>query len=137
MSELHVRAILAGVLFGAWPLLMNKSGLSGNISSTVFAFGALAIVLPFGIYEFQHVGRGTQVGWALVTSACIMGGLGLLAFNGMLAKADPKTIGSLFVFMIVVQVATPALYQVFMDGGLTIRKTAGFVAAILAALLLV
>lgn len=137
MNELHVRAILAGILFGAWPLLMNKSGLSGNISSAVFAFGALAIVLPFGIYEFQHVGKSLSIGWALVTTACILGGLGLLAFNGMLAKADPKTVGSLFVLTVVVQVATPALYQVFMDGGLTVRKTTGFMAAILAALLLV
>ena len=135
MSELHLRAVLAGVFFGIWPLLMNRSGLTGNVSSAVFALGALIVVSPFALYEFSGV--TTSVVWTMVVGACIFGGLGLLAFNGMLSKATPETVGSLFVVMIVVQVATPALYQVINGGGLTVSKAIGFAAAILAALLLV
>jgi hypothetical protein len=115
---------------------MNRSGLSGNVSSAVFAFGALMIVLPFGIYEMRNVGREVNVIWPFVFAACVLGGLGLLSFNGMLAKADPMTVGSMLVLMMVVQVATPALYQTYMEGGLSASRAIGFAAAFLAAILL-
>lgn len=73
----------------------------------------------------------------MVTGACVAGGLGLLAFNGMLSRATPQTVGSLFVLMLVVQIATPALYQVINSGEVTVSKAVGFAAAILAAFLLV
>lgn len=134
MTELHIRAILAGVFFGIWPLLMNRSGLTGNISSAVFALGVLIVVLPFALYEFSNV--TISVSWTMVISACVFGGFGMLAFNGMLSRATPKTVGSLFVLMLVVQIAIPALYQIVSGGGLTISKSIGFAAAILAAFLL-
>lgn len=134
MNELHVRALLAGLFFGLWPLLMNKSGLSGNVSALAFTVGVLVIVSPFALYELR--GTTTSVAWMMVVGACFAGAFGLLAFNGMLAKASPQTVGSLFVMMLVVQIATPALYQVMNDGGLTTTKAVGFAAAILAAFLL-
>src|SRR3989344_8684098 len=135
MNELHFRAILAGVFFGIWPLLMTRSGLTGNVSSAVFAIGVLIVVSPFALYEFS--GATIGIVWMMVVGACIFGGLGLLAFNGMLSKATPETVGSLLIVTTVVQVAIPALYQVINGGGLTVSKTIGFAAAILAAFLLV
>ena len=135
MSELHQRAVLAGVFFGIWPLLMTRSGLTGNVSSAVFAIGVLIVVSPFALYEFS--GATIGIVWMMVVGACIFGGLGLLAFNGMLSKATPETVGSLLIVTTVVQVAIPALYQVINGGGLTVSKTIGFAAAILAAFLLV
>ena len=135
MNELHLRAVLAGVFFGAWPLLMNRSGLTGNVSAAVFALGALIVVSPFAFYEFS--GGAVSVVWTMAIGACILGGLGLLSFNGMLSKATPETIGSLFVLTTVVQIAIPALYQVINSGGLTVSKAIGFAGAILVAFLLV
>ncbi len=134
MTDLHIRAILAGALFGIWPLLMNKSGLSGNVSSAAFCLGALAIVSPFALYGLR--GPTLSIVWSMLIGACICGGLGLLAFNGMLSKATPKQVGNLFVLMIVVQVAIPALYQIYNDGGLAPRKALGFLSAIVTVLLL-
>lgn len=134
MNELHVRALLAGLFFGMWPLFMNRSGLSGNISALAFTVGVLVIVSPFALYELRST--STDVTWMMVVVACVAGAFGLLAFNGMLAKASSQTVGSLFVMMLVVQIATPALYQVVNDGGFTTTKAVGFAAAILAAFLL-
>lgn len=134
MNELYLKAVLAGVFFGVWPLLMNRSGLTGNISAAAFALGALIVVSPFAIHEFR--GAAINVVWTMLVGACIFGGLGLLAFNGMLSKATPQAVGSLFVLVLVVQIAIPALYQIVSDGGLTISKCVGFAAAILAAYLL-
>lgn len=134
MNELQIKAILAGVCFGVWPLLMNRSGLSGNVSSAVFALGALIVVSPFALCELNSI--SANVIWTMAVGACVFGGIGLLLFNGMLSKATPEKVSSLFLLMIMVQIATPALYQIVQDGGLTTSKGVGFAAAILAAFLL-
>lgn len=113
---------------------MCLRGLTGNVSSAVFALGVLFIVSPFALYEVRNM--TANVAWTMAVGACVFGGLGLLAFTGMLAKTTPQTVGSLFVLMSVVQIATPALYQVINDGGLTVYKTIGFLAAIIAAIML-
>lgn len=134
MNELHVKAVLAGLFFGIWPLLMNRSGLTGNISSAVFALGVLVIVSPFAVYDFYTTELNTV--WMFAVGACVFGGLGLLNFTGMLSKATSQTVGSLFVIMLLVQMATPALYQVLQDGELTVSKAIGLAAAVLAVFLL-
>jgi len=46
-------------------------------------------------------------------------------------------VSTLFVLMIVVQTAVPAVYQVIMNGGLSLTKGLGFALAAIAAVLLV
>lgn len=41
MNELQLRAVIAGVLFAVWPLVMNRSGVSGNLASGAFALCVL------------------------------------------------------------------------------------------------
>ena len=135
MNGLQINAIIAGVFFGVWPLLMSRSGLTGNTSAAVFAFGALLIVLPFALYESRN--PPTNIVWVMAIGASIFGGLGLLAFNGMLQKANRETISSLLVLMMMAQIATPVIYQAVMGGGMTTIKALGFATAILAAFLLV
>lgn len=135
MDSLQVKAILAGIFFGAWPLLMNRSGLSGNVSSVMFCLLVLIGVTPFAIYS-----NGFTIptaNWTLVILAGFFGAIGLLSFNGMLASASPQNVGTLFVLMIVVQTAVPALYQTIMSGGFPpIDKACGYAAAAVAAYLL-
>ena len=124
------------MVFGIYPLLVSRSGLSGNISAAAFTLGALIVISPFALHEFFY-GAATSVAWIMLISGSLFSGFGILAFNGMLAEATPQYVASLFVLMLVVQIATPALYQVIMDGGLTASKGIGFAAAILAAYLLI
>src|SRR3989344_923669 len=100
MTELQIRAVLAGVFFGMWPLLMNRSGLTGNISAAVFSLGTFIVVLPFALRELG--GSSTTAAWTMAVGACISGGVGLLLFTGVLAKATPQTVGPLFILMMVV-----------------------------------
>ena len=134
MNDLQIKAMLAGLAFGIWPLVMNKSGLNGNVSSAAFTLVALAGVLPFALKSMGGSLAGAN--WILVIIAGLIGACGLLLFNGMLAGATPKNVGTLFVAMIVVQTAIPALYQVGNDGHLSVQKAVGFVAAFVAAVLL-
>ncbi len=134
MNELVFKMVVAGVLFGAWPILMSKSGLNGPTSAAVFSIIALSFILPVA---FQHGITLTGANWWYALAAGCCGGIGLLVFNSGLAKATPATVGQLFVVMIVVQTAIPAIYSVVMNGQLTLKTGAGFIAAVIAAILLV
>ncbi len=121
--------MIAGLLFGIWPLFMNRSGLSGHVSAACYSLMALAFVLPFALY-----GNGftiPQANWNMVLAAGIIGAAGLLCFNSVLAGALPKEVGALFLCMIISQATVPATYQVIMDKHLSSDKAVGFILAAL------
>ena len=110
------------------------------MASAAVVTGSLIIVLPFAFWKLDSISDSTSwttdISWKLVVIASIISGLALLLFNELLSKATPKNVGSLYVLMIVVQMVTPAIYQVVNDGGLSLSKAIGFAAAIIAAILL-
>lgn len=134
MKVLYLKAILAGLFFGIWPFFMNKSGLSGNVSSACFAALAFIGVLPFAIHSCGW--SIPTANWKMVILAGLFGAIGLLFFNGMLADASPQEIGNLFIVVVVAQIGVATLYQIFVNGYLSIEKMVGYVAAIVAVYLL-
>jgi hypothetical protein len=133
LESLEIKSVIAGILFGLWPLLMNRSGLSGNLITFVFAAVVLLCVLPFAASSLHDIGNAH---WVWAVGGGILGAIGLIAFNTVLSKATPQTVGTFFVLMIIVQTAIPAVYQGIMNGGLPFTKIAGFVFAGIAAFLL-
>jgi hypothetical protein len=112
---------------------MNRSGLSGNLGTFVFASVVLLCVLPFAAGSLQNLGKAH---WLFAIPAGIIGAFGLLFFNNVLSKATPQNVGILIVLMIIVQTVVPAVYQAIMSGGLPFTKIAGLVLAGAAFLLL-
>ena len=132
MLKLCLLSVIAGIFWGTWPLVMNRSGLSGNVSSAVFAGVAFLAVLPLAI-KSGWVAQSANLKLAVL--AGILGALGLIAFNRMLATASIDRVGMLFVIMILTQTAIPSVYQLTISG-FSASKAAGFIAAIIAAILL-
>lgn len=134
MNTLYVYSLLAGLFFGAWPLMMQRTGLQGNLSATVFAGVAFVVVglatLKSG-FEPLH-----SVNLPLAFAAGVVGAIGLLCFNNMLAGATRETVTNLFITAIVVQVVVPAAYNMAVTGDLSLRKLLGFAAALATAWLL-
>lgn len=134
MDNNVTKALLAGLFFGVWPLLMNRSGLGGNLSSLAFASIVTLCVAPFAL---KNVGDISGVSWAFVVGAGVMAAIGVLFFNGMLANATPQNVSTLFVVMIVAQAVVPAVYGIIMNGGkVSMIRLAGFTLAIAASVLL-
>jgi hypothetical protein len=134
MDALYLKAILAGLCFGLWPLFMNKSGLNSAEASAALSLFLLAVVTPFLLVNgFQQL---SVVRWEMALPACIFDALGLLALNSLLSTASSAQAGSAFVIVTVVQIAVPAAYLAILAGGLTPRSGIGLVAATIAVYLL-
>ncbi|MFA5773149.1 MAG: hypothetical protein WC908_00555 [Candidatus Paceibacterota bacterium] len=129
-----IKIVIAGMLFGIWPLLMNRSGLSGSVASFVFAFVVLICVFLFSLTQPMEI---SSAHWIFAISAGVIGAIGLLLFNGVIAKATVQNVGLLFVIMLIAQTAIPAVYQSIMAGGISFQKILGFLLAIVSIVLLI
>lgn len=134
MGELHIKAILAGMFFVMWPLLMNRSGLNPGAASGVLAFFSLVVILPFALYDVR--GMIWPPLWYLGAVGGVCAALGTLVFSGVLSKVSKQDVGSFFVLVLVTQIVVGAAYQTYVSGGLTISKAIGFIGAIIVAILL-
>jgi hypothetical protein len=137
MDSVLVRAVIAGALFGAWPLFMSKSGLAGNVGTLIFSIVVVLSVIPFAWHTLATAPNSfAQANWTMTIAAGVFGGIGVLVFNSMLASSTPQNVGTYFVIALLVQVALPAIYSIVMNGGVTMTKAAGFVLAAAAGVLL-
>ncbi len=128
-------SLFAGVCWGLWPMVMSRSGLNLTISSMVFAGIAFVLVSAFGLMAGAiSIPQAKQLNVGIV--AGVLGGIGLLAFNHMLAISGGQAQAARgFLAMLIVQTSVPAMF-VLADGGLTAKKAGGVAAAILAIFLL-
>lgn len=134
MNELQIRAVAAGICFGAWPILMNRSHLNGYISPAPIGLVLFVGSLPLALLNFGKIRPDTV--WTLAIVAAILILLGNFPFAAMLEKAPRSVVSSLIVLMVVTQIVVPALYQIFLTRKITVSQVAGFTAAALAAFFL-
>lgn len=163
MGELHLKAIVSGLLLGAWPLFMNRSGLNPYVSAVMFSAIALVVLLPaafisngsslmngrwmvailclflvfIAVLSVAVMNSNLTAGatWRMVLAAALCGAFGLLLLTGILAGTTPNTVSAFFVLVLVFQLSVPAIYHVVLNG-MSVSKLAGFIAAALAAILL-
>jgi hypothetical protein len=132
-NDLLWKAILSGIAFGSWPFLIQKSGLTGSSVALFCGFIALLFVTPFAVADgISFIGPKW---WVVIIMGAIVA-TGSLLFNDMMVKAKPASAGLLFITMLVVQVAVPSVYHVVESHHLSLKTLAGFVAAMIACVLL-
>lgn len=126
---------LSAILFGAWPLLMARSGLGGNVAS--FAMACMGILICGIAIAIQGGGDLSEVKWHWAACASLCSVIGVLMFNSMLATAKKEDVAVLFVLNLVIQVVIPAIYHVIVnDWKVPAIRLAGFALAIGSAILL-
>ncbi len=134
MSLLQIQFILAGFFFGAWPLFMNRSGLSGILSSLILCGLITLFLLPLSINEFKNI---ENANWVMVLSASAFSALGMILLGKGLFSANQNNVSSLFITLMVAQATVPAVYKIILTGGnITIKQILGFATAIMTAILL-
>lgn len=135
MNKTTLQAIISGLCFGLWPLLLNRAGLNWALSINIIQALGLCVVLPFTI----HYGLAgiEHANWTMMFSAAFIGIIGIIIFNRMIITATKETVGQIFVFMIIFQTASPVIFQLLFSGkSLSVTKTIGLILAFIAALLL-
>ncbi len=68
MSATTLQFVLAGLCFGTFPLLMNKSGLSGSLSSFSIIVIGIICVFPFAFSELKNI---ANINWKMALGAGI------------------------------------------------------------------
>lgn len=136
MSNFYFTSVLAGIFFGLWPLLLNRSGLNGNFASVIFAGIGFIFILGVSIFT-NSIQSSSNPNWYMVMAAGIASAMGVLLLNSVLAKISPANVSTIFVLMLIVQISIPAIYQVIVSGSLSIQKTVGFILAGVTAWLLI
>ncbi len=134
--SMEFRMILAGILFGVWPIAMNRSGLSGNTATAIYGLVAVTIVVLFTAKDFNTLSV-SGVNWPMIILAGCCGGFGLILFGEAMTSAPKERLAFLFVSMTVVQLATPVLFHLIVTQSLTVKQGFGLAAAFFAAVLLI
>ena len=110
-----MRAVLAGLCFGAWPVFINRSGLGTNLAS--LACTAIPVLCALIALAYQGAGDLSQAKWAFALGAGVASTIGMFSFNAMLASVDPKRVSALFVVMILAQTSVPVINDLLMNSG--------------------
>ena len=136
MNNPLVFALLSGLLFGTWPLVMKKAGLTPMAAATTLTVMTLAVCAPFLNRADYRTTSVFTLGFGLAVVAGLMNGAGTIAFQKVIvAKNLEITTGILIV--ILTQVAITAVGgRVVYGDPLTIKKAFGLVAAVVATYLL-
>lgn len=134
MDSLYLKALIAGICFGVYPLLLQKSGLNGFVSCTVFCFVVWLSVIPFSITKLNTVPAGY---WQIVVVSGVISGIGMLFFTSLLANATEHNVSYLILFVTISQVTVTAINQIVTSGGITMHKALGFILAAIAVRLLI
>lgn len=131
-----VKAVIAGLCFGAWPLLMNRSGLSGTLGAGFIAGFTILFISPLVLRSVFGGDHMANANWWFAIGASIASAVGMVVFNSMLSKASTTNVSMLFTVVIVLQTVTAAAYQAVVSGSLAPMKAGGFILALLGAVLL-
>ncbi len=126
--------LVAGLFFGIWPLIMNRSGLGGVQSAIIFSTCAAVIIIAFGGMTQGFNFTGAKFSYVFIASC--FGGAGLIFLSIGLAHTSPKQVSKLFLIMVIAQIVVPATYHAFVNGGLDVRTGLGITTALVTAFLL-
>ncbi len=132
MTELQMRAVVAGIFFGLWPLFINRGGLGPGVTTTVMEGIVFLVVLPFGLWAFSTASVA-GANWLMIVFGAVAGAIGVLVFNSGLALSSKETVNTFFVLTTMIQISIPAINQIIVLGAVTRHQLIGFSLAVGAA----
>ncbi|PLX27960.1 hypothetical protein C0583_01850 [Candidatus Parcubacteria bacterium] len=120
-------AVISGLCFGLWPLFVNKSLLSGFVSAFFICLVSIIIFFPMAWSSLGEI-RNANISMVLVGS--VLSAIGIVFLTLMLANTKDKEVSIIFIIMICFQIAVPAIYHIYLEGGISLNKVIGFIGLI-------
>ncbi len=124
MNKPILLTLVAGALFGVWPLIMNKSGFNGYMAAVVFgscvAFAGFVAQMVFQSDPTHPIFMRRAV------LAGIIGAVGTLCYTAAFSQPGKIDLATLVVLQVVMQVMVPAIYQAISTKSMSINTLIGF-----------
>ena len=138
LRNVYVEVIIAGIAAGAWPLVMQKSGLIGAPIAVVYSLVSLiaAVCLLVATGGIQINVQSNTVQWGIALGAGLLAALSLLFLSDVVGRTSPTNLSTLYVLLLIAQISVPAIFYAVINHGVNLKQGIGFIAAIVAALLL-
>lgn len=133
---MNIFSILAGLMFGLWPLIMKKSGLTPMANAFTLTIVSLAVYLPFIRPMDYQTTRFLTVGFGLAVVAGILNGLGTIAFQKMVTNKEVAIATGVMLVILTQVVVTAVGGRLFYADLFTGKKVGGVAAAAVAVYLL-
>ncbi len=127
MNQFLVYALIAGFLWGLWPIVLKTSGLQGSWPTIVLSIGALMFVSCVTRELPMPSWKGLLIG----LSGGLMAGLATFLFTKITSSNDAKaSISSLYSICLMMELAFGFLGACYFFGEeITTRKVLGCIAA--------
>ena len=134
----YILVLIAGLGAGAWPLVMQRSGLSGPMVAVVYSLCSLAAALVLLLLSSAgKVASASQSpSWLPAIIAGLLAAMALLLLSTVVAKVTADKLSLLYIVMLLVQISVPILISIVVNRGVSLKQGFGLAAALLAALLL-
>lgn len=124
MTKLILLSILAGILFGNYPFILQESRLNGFVQAAAYCIFVTAICCAVATYSGLESLQNAR--WEYVAAGGVLGAIGLIAFLSALSHAEPTERALLFTVTVVCQVLVAAIYDSVAAGKINFNKLAGF-----------
>jgi hypothetical protein len=135
-SNPYLIVIIAGACAGAWPLVMQKSGLPGPLVALVYSLCSLAAAGALCFLGGVHSLPKQDMNWFIAIIAASLAAAALLLLSGVIEKVSARELSLLYVIMLLMQIAVPVIVFIAVNKGVSLRQGAGLTLAVIAALLL-
>lgn len=130
----YLKALLAGIFFGIYPLFMNKSGLHGSATAFAFGIGLFLLAAPFA---FMSSSNAADIKWPLVIFFVILACTGVLMYTSAIASVDKKDVSTLIMLLVISQTVVATGMYAMLNSSLSPMKFTGFILAGVAAVMLI
>lgn len=135
LRNVYVEVIIAGIAAGAWPLVMQRSGLIG--APVAFLCGLVAFIAATVLIVVSG-GVQTQAQptlWWIALAAGLLSALPFLLLGDVIGRTSSTSLSTLYIILLLVQISIPAVFYAVVHG-VNLKQGIGFIFAIAAAFLL-
>lgn len=136
LRNVYVEVILAGIAAGAWPLVMQRSGLIGAPVALLCGLIALIAATILIMASGGMQGQSQPIIWWIALGAGLLSALPFLLLGDVIGRTSATSLSTLYVLLLLVQISIPAIFYIVINHGVTLKQGIGFLLAIVAALLL-
>lgn len=128
--------IVAGCMFGGWPLVMRSSGLNPIVAGCFLQATSFCVFLPFlrGNLDTKTL---VTAGALLAIAAGTMNGVGSVIFQHLVARPEVELSRAILVLVVTQTILVTVLGRIIYDEPITFQKALGVILAVISIILLV